>query len=118
METPMNLGDFKKVLIEKVKTEFVNIIPDETIDKFIKDVTNEFIQSEMKNVALAVLHDYTKEQVKRYVDTNAMFRWNNEKNKNELIPEMKNILIEAAPSMFAEVMQQMVQNMMYQLRNQ
>lgn len=98
----VNINDFKENLVNKVKTEFANMIPEDKLDQFVQEVYREFEQKELKELVLKVIREQTTVLIKEKLEELGTTRWEN--NKQTAHAEMRNIILESGPAMFANIM--------------
>ena len=102
------IDNFKDILKNKVKKSFINLIPEETLDKFVEEIVIDFEKKELRNLILEELRIYTKKEVQLLIKELSQTTWNGK--NNEFMPKIKNILIEAAPEMFTAIMSHTIQH--------
>lgn len=107
---------FMDNLKEKVKTEFINLIPPDQWENFILTEINRFREVELRNVIKEELKKYTQEQIKMYLASKSEFQWNNENQRNELDKELLDGLVKLAPQMFVSLLNSVIHNFMEQMR--
>ncbi len=110
--------DFKEVLETKIKKEFMNLIPVETLNEYINKVVTDFEKNELEPLIKSTLRKHAEESIKTMLQSNSYGMWNNEKNMYEMTPELEKIMINAAPKMFGEIMREIVRMTLSQMGNQ
>ncbi|MEK6882664.1 MAG: hypothetical protein AABY22_23785 [Nanoarchaeota archaeon] len=115
--TKFNPEDLAKNLKERVKQEFVNLIPEAHWDKFIADTVKEFTEKDLKDVIKEVLRTKGKERVVEYLNDNLKGEWDVTKQRTVMDSRMKEMIVSLAPTMLAEIMEQMITGMMQNMRN-
>ena len=109
--------DFEKIIVEKVKKEYISLIPEKYIDNLINKTIDDFRDNELPKIINDTLIEHVKNQIKGMLDSNVYGNWSYEKNMEELTPEIEKILINAAPKMFKEVMADVVRNTLINMQN-
>jgi uncharacterized membrane protein YheB (UPF0754 family) len=107
---------FMDNLKERVKTEFVNLVPPEQWENFILTEINRFKEVELKNLVKEELKKHVQEQVKQYLASKSEFQWNEETQRNELDKELLEGLSKLAPQMFVSIMNVVIKNFIEQMR--
>ncbi len=107
---------FMDNLKERVKTEFINLIPPEQWENFILTEINKFREVDLKSIVKEELKKYVQEQIKSYLACRSEFQWNSENQRNELDKELLDGLAKLAPQMFVSVLNTVIHNFMEQLR--
>lgn len=110
-------NDIANTLKDKVKQEFVNLIPEEYWDTFIADTTKKFMENDLESVVKEALKADSNKKILTYLNEDLNNNWNAKKNRNVLDNRLKELIVNLAPQMFAEMMEQMIMTMMQNLRN-
>lgn len=113
----LKLSDFKENLINEVREKFANLIPQETLSKFIDEEYEKFIKDELPKIIQSVFAEEAKKMViEAITNPNAEYGPHGDW-KAGLSPIVKEALIEAAPDMFANVTRNMVAIAFNNMRN-
>lgn len=112
-----NPDDLAKNLKERVKQEFVNLIPESHWDKFIADTVKEFTDKELKDTIKEVLRTKSKEKVVEYLNDNLNGAWDTKKQRMAMDSRMKEMIVSLAPEMLAEMIEQMIMGVMQNMRS-
>ena len=99
-------------LKERVRQEFVNLIPEETWDKFTKETIDSFIKNDLQKVMKEEMANIIRQEIKSYLINLSYLKWEN--NKQVLDPELTKGLAEMAPAMFIDILKGAIS---YQLGN-
>lgn len=110
-EVALTAQGLKENIVNKVKDSFSELIPEESLEKFVDDTIKEFKEKELKTVILNVLREDAKEKAKQYLSD---ISYNFDKDGKPIIKEL---LIEAAPSMLANILKDSSQQLIYNLQN-
>lgn len=113
----MDLSNFKENLTQKVKQEFVNLLPEDAVDNFVKDVVKKFEEEEMEKLAMDVLKEHAKKQLEDMLRSKSYGQWSSEENRKKVDPEIEKLLIKAAPKMFGNIMQEIAMNTFHNISN-
>ena len=113
----IDLPTFKGQILENVKTQFVNLIPEDTMNSFITKTIKDFEENELPNLVLVELRKHASASIKILLSEQQYGMWNGPENLMVMSPEIENILIKAAPTMFAEILRQTAQNTFMSMNN-
>lgn len=102
-------------LKERVKQEFVNLIPEGQWDKFLNDTIDDFKKNELQKVITDQIKIMAIDMVKSHLSQNSMTVY--EGNKQTMNDFIKEAVKEALPSMFTSMLQANLQQLLYNIQS-
>lgn len=104
--TPSKLIDNLK---ERVKIEFVNLVPDEEWDKLIKETINDFKEQDLKNVITQELRNHYQEVIKKYLaEKSRTGKYDDARQRYELDQGLEKIILAMAPQIFESMISEQI----------
>ena len=103
---------------EKIKSTIGDMIPEEVWDKLVKDLTNQFINVELQKLVNAELTEHFRAKIREeFASPEWQSKWNPHVYGPAASDMVKNILVEAAPMIFANMMGAMAQQVVMRMAN-
>jgi adenine-specific DNA methylase len=115
----MNLPDFREQVVSKTKEAFLNLIPEDVLNTEVDKIVKDFWANDFEKIAKEELRKLVAENLKNELVNapNLYYHWNSEKNRQEMTPYLEQVLVAAAPQMFAEIMRSVAQLTLSNMRN-
>jgi len=113
--TPQKLIDNLK---EKVKVEFVNLIPEKEWDEFIKDTIIEYKQEDLQKDLRVILQGEIKKIVIKYLNEHLGEIWDTKAQRQQLNQELKTLILALAPEILTGMVSGSIQYAIEALKNQ
>jgi len=113
--TPQKLIDNLK---EKIKVEFINLVPEKEWDKFIKDTIVEYKRDNLEEDLKVILQGEIKKIVIAYLNDHLGEIWNTKSQRQQLNPELKTLILALAPEILSGMISGSVQYAIEGLKNQ
>jgi len=113
--TPSKLIDNLK---EKIKVEFVNLVPEKEWDKLLKETVQDFKEKELKNVITEELKIHYQKEIKKYLTEKATSQWDSVAQKNVLDKGLENMIVAMAPEILKALMAESIRDAIYNMQQQ
>lgn len=111
--TPLKLVDNLK---EKIKIEFVNLVPEEEWDQLIKSTIDEFKEKELKMALKDILREEVKRILVKHITEITAIVWDPGQQRNMINNELRQMILSMAPQIITQMIQGQLQHAIENMR--